>query len=70
MSRTRSFDRITLYRRICMRAGITPAKATLGYFTKQQMKDLALYMDRIAELFDRVDSKVDAAMKLVGVKHE
>lgn len=66
MSRTRSYDRIALYNRVCLHAGLVPAKRTLGYFTKEQMKDLSLYLDRLDERLKTIDEQLTKALNGEG----
>jgi hypothetical protein len=58
MSRRARTDRVTLYKRICERAGLTPAKMTMGYFTREQMTELSAYLDSVDAGIRRLDARV------------
>jgi hypothetical protein len=60
-------NRVELYKRICKKIGIKPT-SPLGYFSRQQMIEIDLYLQRVKAETEKLTKQKDAVPLCQQVK--
>ena len=58
MTKSKKIDRPTLIRKIVKNAALPPSKKSTGYFTRDQLVELCLYLDSVVQKASNLDTLV------------
>ena len=66
-TKLRKLGRMELYNRVCALAAIRPEPQTLGYFSRRQMMELMVYLERVDSILGKID-KLSSSASLTQIK--